>query len=305
MSSNLQVSLDSYKVFCTVAKNNSLTKAAEILCITQPSVSMAISKLEKQLGCKLFTRTAKKITLTREGEVMYSYLNQAMSLIDAAEEKYSEMQHLKSGEIIIGASDTLSKGYLLPYLQIYCEQYPDIVLRVTNRTTSETIELLKTGAVDFGFVNLPIKEDKYLEVYECKKINDILIGGTAFKHLVNTGINLSEIQKYNLIMLEKASNTRLYLDDYARENKVTLAPIIELGSSELLVKFASINIGLTFVVKEFVNDFIDNETLFEIPLNPPVPQRAIGLIKLKGIPFSHAARKFIETLGLGINIQRM
>ena len=294
------ISLDSYRVFCTVAKHKSLTKAAEELYITQPSVSMAISKLEKQLGSKLFTRSAKRVTLTREGEVMYSYLKQAMNLIDAAEEKYSEMQQLKLGEVVIGASDTLSGCFLLPYLQKYFEIYPDILLKVTNRTTSETIELLKNGTVDFGFVNLPIKKDKALEVYECIQISDVLVGGRMFKDLAESGVKLEDLNNYHLIMLEKASNTRNFIDEYAQSHNVTLNPIIELGSSELLVKFAGINLGLTFVVKEFYEDIIDNETLFQIPIDPPIPKRSIGLIKLKGIPFSHAAKKFIKLMDIDV-----
>ena len=272
MTEKQNISLDSYRVFCAVAKHKSLTKAAEELYITQPSVSMAISKLEKQLGSKLLTRSAKRVSLTREGEVMYSYLKQAMNLIDTAEEKFWEMQLLKSGEVVIGASDTLSANYLLPYLQKYFELYPEIQLKVTNRTTSETIELLKNGTVDFGFVNLPIKKDNSLEVYECMHISDVLIGGRMFKHLAKIGVRLEDLNNYHLIMLEKASNTRNYIDDYAQSHNVTLNPVIELGSSEILVKFAGINLGLTFVVKEFYGNHIDNENLFEIKLTPPIPK---------------------------------
>ncbi|MGI6529351.1 MAG: LysR family transcriptional regulator [Clostridia bacterium] len=300
MTEKQNISLDSYRVFCAVAKHKSLTKAAEELYITQPSVSMAISKLEKQLGSKLLTRSAKRVSLTREGEVMYSYLKQAMNLIDTAEEKFWEMQLLKSGEVVIGASDTLSANYLLPYLQKYFELYPEIQLKVTNRTTSETIELLKNGTVDFGFVNLPIKKDNSLEVYECMHISDVLIGGRMFKHLAKIGVRLEDLNNYHLIMLEKASNTRNYIDDYAQSHNVTLNPVIELGSSEILVKFAGINLGLTFVVKEFYGNHIDNENLFEIKLTPPIPKRSIGLVKLRGIPFSQAATKFIELMSIDV-----
>ncbi len=301
MAYKYQISLDSYKVFCSVARNNSLTKAANELYITQPSVSMAITKMENQLGCKLFTRNSKGVSLTREGAVMYSYINQAMGLIETAEAKYYDIEHMKSGEIIIGASDTLSGGYLLPYLKQYFELYPEISLKVTNRTTAETIELLKNGIVDFGFVNLPIEKNDIMDVYECIAITDVLIGGEKFKHLSETGIKLSELSNYHLIMLEKASNTRLFLDKYAAEHNVTLNPVIELGSSELLIQFAGINLGLTFGVKEFIRDSIDNMSIFEIPLDPPVPKRAIGLIKLRGIPFSHAAKRFVDLLGLNIS----
>ena len=131
-------------------------------------------------------------------------------------------------------------------------------------------------------------------------ISDVLIGGRMFKHLAKIGVRLEDLNNYHLIMLEKASNTRNYIDDYAQSHNVTLNPVIELGSSEILVKFAGINLGLTFVVKEFYVNHIDNENLFEIKLTPPIPKRSIGLVKLRGIPFSQAATKFIELMSIDV-----
>lgn len=296
--SRYNISLDSYKIFCTVARCGNITKAAEALYLTQPSVSMAITKLEHKLNCRLFTRSIKGVDLTREGRVLYSYLEQALNLIEMGEQKYYDMQHMKAGEIIIGASDTLSSGYLLPYLKTFYERYPEIVLKVTNRTTAETIALLKKGAIDFGFVNLPITPEDNIEIIECMEIHDCLVGGARFAPLAGQGLTLPALAQYPLVLLETASNTRLFLNAYAKEHNVKLNPIIELGSSELLLQFAEINIGLTFVVKEFAAARLDNRHLFEIPLTPQIPSRSIGLIKLRNIPFSHAATQFIALLGV-------
>lgn len=294
--SKYNVSLDSYKIFCTVAKLGNITKASEILFVTQPSISMAIKSLEERLGCSLFVRSQKGVKLTKEGEVFYTYLVKAIELIDTAEQKYEDLLHLKSGEINIGASDSIISGFLLPYLEKFNKLYDKISLKVINRTTDETIDLIKNGKLDFGFVNLPIIEDEHIDVVKCMPVHDCLVFGTKFKDVVNKDFNLKDIVNYPLLMLRHSSNTRRILDEYAKKYDISLKPSIELDSTDLLIKFAKINLGIAFTIKEFVEPMIDNKTLFQVPLLPPAPNRGIGIVKSKDMPFSHAANAFVQLI---------
>ena len=113
----MMINLELYRVFYIVAKNGSLTKAKEELFISQPAVSQAIKQLETQLGGKLFIRTSKGMELTGEGKVMYEYVKQACNLISIAEHKFSQMTGLEFGDVVIGASDTVSKFYLLKFVK--------------------------------------------------------------------------------------------------------------------------------------------------------------------------------------------
>jgi len=292
--SRYNISLDSYKIFCTVAKYNSITKAAEELFVTQPTISMAIKALEEKLGCILFIRYPKGVRLTSEGEIFYSYLSKAMILIDTAEQKYEELIHLDSGEVNIGASDSIISGFLLPYLDKYNDLHSKIKIKVINRTTKETLELLKKGVIDLGFVNLPIPLDENIDIIKSIPIHDCLVFGTKFKELFNGEFDIKTLEMYPLLMLEKSSNTRNLLDQYAKENNLTLTPTIELDSTDLLIKFAKINLGVAFVIMEFVEPMVDNETVFARNLLPAIPHRAIGMVKLKNIPLSHAANAFVD-----------
>ena len=101
-------------------------------------------------------------------------------------------------------------------------------------------------------------------------------------------------------MLEDISNSRKYIDSYAKGHGVVLKPIIELGSSDLLIDFTRINLGLNFTVKEFTKNRVDNESIFEIPIDPPIPPRGIGLVKLKNVSLSNAAKGFTELLNIKI-----
>ena len=288
------ISLDQYNVFYTVAKCGSMSAAAQKLFISQPAVSMAVTRLEKEYGGRLFTRGKGGVTTTPEGKMLYEHLQRAFTLIEQAENTYEKMQKLQSGEIHIGASDTLSMGYLLTYLERFHSNYPEIHIKVTNRTTPETIELLRSGQVEIGFINLPYKITEDIEVTPCFTIHDCLIGGSRVSHL-KAGINFANLKDLPLLMLEKESNTRRYLDSVAEIHGITLTPNIELGSSDLLLQFAKINLGVAFVIREFAIKNFEGK-VFEIPLDPPVPSRSIGLIKQKNNPCSIAARQFMDLL---------
>lgn len=121
-------------------------------------------------------------------------------------------------------------------------------------------------------MNLPIEGDGDLDVTPCIDIQDVLIGGERYRPLAQVGLDVHSLPKYPLLLLEDLSNSRRCLDKYARENGVELNPILELGSSDLLVSFAKINLGLTFVIREFTEEALSSGGLYEIPLVPPVPQ---------------------------------
>lgn len=290
------ISLDSYKIFCTVVKTGNMSAASKELYISQPAVSMAIKQLEDRLGSPLFIRTSKGVRLTPEGEVLYTYLDMALNMVKTAEHKYYEMANLEKGEVRIGASDIVISGYLLPYIKEYSDKYPDIRIKVVNKTTYEALELMKRGVIDMCFVNLPIENGEDMEITECFKIHDCLIGGTKYKGLAEKGIHISDVLDHHLLLLEDMSNTRRQLDKFAEENGIKFKPIIELASYDLLIEFAKINLGLTFIIREFDHGAIDGKTLFEIPVEPKIPSRYIGLVKLKNSALSYAAKKFLEML---------
>lgn len=122
----MDINLEYYKIFYYTAKQKSVTLAAEKLSISQPAVSQAIKHLEKDLGCALFVRMAKGVRLTKEGEMLFSYVERGYEAILSGEKRLLEMLNLEKGEICIGASDMTLKYYLLPYLERFHEKYPNI-----------------------------------------------------------------------------------------------------------------------------------------------------------------------------------
>lgn len=286
------IKLESYRIFNVVSRNQSFSKAAAELYMTQPAVSQTISKLEKELETLLFNRTPKGVTLTNEGKLLHEYVNSALGILDAGEEKILEFKNLRTGQLRIGVGDTISRYFLLPYLEAFHVKYPGIKLKVLNGTTIEILAFIKAGEADVGICNLPIEDDQ-LQVVPCKEVHDIFVCGEKYKNLTRRPINLDMLMKLPLIFLEKKANSRNYVENYLKEQGYTISPEFELGSHDLVLEFAKINLGVASVTKEFAMDYLDKGILYEVRLQQEVPKRSIGIVHLKSVPLSRATKKFI------------
>lgn len=287
--------LDLYRVFSIVAKNNSFSSAAKDLYMTQPAVSQAMMQLEKELGTRLFNRTPKGVTLTTEGKLLYEYTNSALGLLDAGEEKLLEFKNLTTGQLKIGVGDTISRFFLMPYLETFHTMYPNIKLQMLNGTTSEICNFIKSGEVDIGLCNFPI-EDQTLQLTACTEVQDIFVCGEKYKTLASKSLNFEDLLKFPLIFLEKKSNSRKYVEDYLFAKGIFIEPEFELGSHDLVLEFARSNLGIACVTKEFSNDYLQRGFLYELTLTESIPTRSIGMCYLKSVPLSRAALKFVEII---------
>ena len=132
MEMKMAANLEYYRVFYHVAKCGSVTKAAAELSLSQPAVSQSIRQLENVLGMRLFVRSARGLTLTAEGKVLYSYAEAGCGQFEAGERNLLQMKNLECGEITIGASDMTLRFFLLPYLERFHERYPGVRFHITK-----------------------------------------------------------------------------------------------------------------------------------------------------------------------------
>jgi DNA-binding transcriptional LysR family regulator len=279
-----------------VAEYASISKAANHLYITQPAVSRAIRQLEYELGCTLFTRTPRGVKLTQEGEVLYKSVGQVFSSLSTAERKINALKNLLTGEVRIGASDTLCKHYLIPYLKLFNTLHPGIRIQVICQTTPGIISLLKSGRIDFGMINMPY-EDEELVFKSILDIQDCFVAGEKYHYLCNKMQPLNEIVKQPLLLLEKASNSRSFIDRYFEDNSAKAEPAFELGNMDLLIHFAKNDFGIACVIRNFITDELDSGILREIKPIEKIPSRNIGAAWLGDMPLSAAATELINLLG--------
>ena len=152
------VSYDAYRVFYTVARFGSFTKAASVLLASQPNLTRTIRNLESALGCTLFVRSNRGVSLTPEGEKLFARVSVACEQIQAGEEERASDRSLQSGVVSIGASETALHGFLLPVLGAFHRAYPGIRLRISNHSTPQALAALRNGLVDVAVVTSPTED---------------------------------------------------------------------------------------------------------------------------------------------------
>lgn len=278
-----------------MAKRKSFSKAAHDLYMTQPAVSQAIMQLERELDTRLFTRTSKGVFLTNEGSLLFEYANSAINFIRVGEEKILELKNLTTGELKIGVGDTISRYFLLPYLEDFHNRYPNITFKIVNGTTLEICAMIKSGEVDIGICNFPI-DDPRLELRPCMDVQDIFVCGDKFKSILSVPVSLVQVTQLPLIFLESKANSRMYVEDYILSKGIQILPDFELGSHHLLLEFAKINLGVACVTKEFSREYLDKGLLHEVQLVEEIPKRSIGVCFLKSVSLSAASTKFVELI---------
>ena len=291
----MDINLELYKIFYYTAKFQSFSHAAEKLYISQSAVSQSIKNLERKLNGQLFLRSKRSVQLTTEGEILFKHIEQAFNFIHAAETKLSELQNLNLGEVRIGVGDTICKYFLIPLLQAFNTKYPKVKIQVINRTSSQILDLLKTGLIDLGIVTLPVSE-KNISVTDFITVEDIFVASNKFESLKERKINLEELSKYPLLMLPKESATRRNIDKFLKLKNIEITPEIELDSIDLLLEFSKIGLGIAHVLKESANLAIKNGELFRIETWQTLSPRKIGVATMTNLPLSNASREFAHFL---------
>lgn len=293
----MNINFELYRIFYTVANHGNITKASEELLISQPAISKSIKNLEEQLGGTLFVRTKRGVILTEEGKEFYKYIKQAMEFIQNAESKFTDMINLETGTIKIGISTTLTKEFLLPYLEIFHSKYPNINIEITTNITNELIPKLRNGLIDMIILNLA--KNHYgddIDIMNVKEIHDCFICNKSYKELLNRKVSIKELANYPLVLLPKGANTRTFVDNLASKHGITLKPNIELASISLNVEFARIGLGISYVTKEYITKYLNDEELCEIDLIEEIPPRFIGIATSKNHISNFSSKKLIEII---------
>ena len=292
----MNIDFELYRIFYTVANNGNITKAAEELNITQPAISKAIKKLEEQMGGQLFVRTKRGVVLTVEGKEFYKYIKQAMEYITNGENKFTELINLDTGCIRIGISTTLTKEFLLPFLKKFHKQYPKIDIQIYTYLTTDLIPKLRNGLIDLVILNMTnINYGEDIEIIPCKKVHDCFIVNKSHK-LANKKVSLKDLNKYPLVLQSKNSNTRIFLDEFAKTHNVTLKPNIELASYSLVVEFAKIGLGIGYATKEYLTEELKNNEIKILDLEETIPGKYIGIATSTNHIPNFCTKKLIEII---------
>lgn len=285
--------LNRYRLFCAVAECESISKAAELNYISQPAISKAITKMEESLGTVLFNRNHRGVTLTDEGKVFYDELKSAFDIIKAGEDKLRSINELGIGRLRLGASSVLCKAMLLPYLKGFINENPHIKITIECQSSSRIHKMLMDGVIDVG---LMVKPDNMTEIsfISLGEIEDIF--AATPNYLDNLALrNESDIfENANIMLLDSENVSRHHVDKFFKENNIGPKHILEVSNMDMLIEFTKIGMGVSCVVKQFVEKEIECGELREIPLNSKINTREVGLAFIKTSRLNATMQKFID-----------
>ena len=289
----MDINYELYKVFYYVATTLSFSEAASQLYISQSAVSQSIKTLEKKLDQTLFIRSTKRVQLTPEGEILLRHVEPAINLIKRGETNLTEASS-GGGQLRIGASDTICRYFLVPYLERFHKEFPNAHINVINATSIRCTELLESGQVDLIVVNTP---NPYLGnhaiIKDIQNFRDIFVANDNYKELLEKKISLRQLLNYPLLMLERKSTTSEFLHSLFQREQLDLVPEIELTSNDLLIDLAKIGLGIAFVPDYCLTEK-NSENLFIVETKEELPERKLSIAYNGQIPASKATLEFLH-----------
>ena len=288
----MYVDWEYYKIFYYVAKYQNFTKAARVLGNNQPNITHMMNKLENQLHCVLFIRSNRGVTLTPEGETLYARIASAAVQIQDAEEELSASATFEHGAISISATETALNIYLAERLREFHAQYPGIRLRISNHSTPQAIQAVKSGEVDFAVVTTPAEADSDLKTVPLMPFNEILVGGLTFTALASQTISLQELAAYPLIMLGNESMSRTFYRQFFLEHNAELHPDTEAATTDQMLTLVRSELGLAFMPEPMVRGNLQRGRIVQLNLRETIPPRSVCLVYDRHRPLNTAAREF-------------
>ena len=288
----MYVDWEYYKIFYYVAKYQNFTKAARVLGNNQPNITHMMNKLENQLHCVLFIRSNRGVTLTPEGETLYARIASAAVQIQDAEEELSASATFEHGAISISATETALNIYLAERLREFHAQYPGIRLRISNHSTPQAIQAVKSGEVDFAVVTTPAEADSDLKTVALMPFNEILVGGLTFTALASQTISLQELAAYPLIMLGNESMSRTFYRQFFLEHNAELHPDTEAATTDQMLTLVRSELGLAFMPEPMVRGNLQRGRIVQLNLRETIPPRSVCLVYDRHRPLNTAAREF-------------
>ena len=292
----MYVDWEYYKIFYYVAKYQNFTKAARVLGNNQPNITHSMNRLESQLNCVLFTRSNRGVTLTPEGEMLYSRIASAAVQIQDAEEELSASATLEHGSISISATETALNIYLAEKLRTFHTEYPGIRLRISNHSTPQAVQAVKNGEVDFAVISTPAEVEQGLKMVELRPFYEVLVGGKTFTALASRRLTLKELSCYPLISLGDESMTRSFYRQFFLDHDAVLRPDTEAATTDQMLTLVKSELGLAFVPEPMAKELLARGEIVELHLQEIIPSRSICLIYDHHRPLNTAARKFQQML---------
>jgi DNA-binding transcriptional LysR family regulator len=289
------------RAFCLAAQSASISRAAERMCLSQPSVSLLIKALEEQLGSQLFERRGPRIRLTEEGQVLLETALPVVESMDHIPDRFAaRLGAVRSGALDIAAGESTIL-YLLPdYVKRFTDLYPQVKLQLHNVTGRDGLVMLRNGEVDFAVGSMFEMPDDivYVPIFT---YDPMLITAPDHPLARQSRVSLDDISPYGLILPPRHLSTWRIVDLVFHQHGLDYQVVLEAGGWEVIKKFVALGLGVSIVTSICLTG---DEPLAAIPLNDFFPQRSYGAVMHKGRQLSSRARSFLEIMDAGFADRR-
>lgn len=283
----MDITYDYYRIFYYVATYKSFSKAAKVLGSNQPNITHFMNNLENQLGCKLFLRSNRGVTLTKEGELLYRHVSVAYQHLHTAEIELANKKSMEEGSVTISASEIGLHLRLLPVLAKFHKQYPNIRLHLLNHSTPRALRAVKEGEADFAIVTTPLQVQKPLKVTSLMKFEEIVVGNEKFSGKKEK-MELRDLAECPIISLGKESTSYRFYSEWFLEHQMVFAPDTEVETMDQISPLISCGLGIGFLPELYAKPMIEAGQLCQIPLKEKIPKREICLVENRNFPLGIA-----------------
>ena len=288
-----EIDLNLIKIFCEVYENKSILATSKKLFISQPAITNNIKKLENYLEGKLFVRTPKGILATAEGEEFYNSCKKSLSGIARAVGKFKTLSAFNKGYLNIGSSSTIMRKLLIPFLKKFNQEYPNIVITVTDADSERLEKKTIAGELDVSIMNMPVKNENIFNITKITSTTDCFVANANF---LRDFIKKDELKDFPLIVQKRPSSNRDYFEKMCLKNDVVLEPSFEIGSFGLIHDFVADGFGIAYTVYDFAKQDIESGRLKLLKTDFAIEPRDICAITLSTAVNTLICEKFIEEL---------
>jgi DNA-binding transcriptional LysR family regulator len=283
------------EAFLAVAQEHGFGRAATKLGLTQPAISIAIRKLEQELGAPLFDRFRRDARLTDAGQILLDHAQRILNLRDEAARAIEELRQLHRGKLTIGANESTNL-YLLPKMILaFRERYPDIKVEVFRSSSVQLPGEIKERNLDFGIISFDPEDDE-LESFPLFHDELVLILPPHHRLARKRKIPFEELAKEIFVAHNVKSPSRDYVINSFRKHGITLNIGIELSSLETIKEFVEMKLGIAIVPKLSVEKELLQKKLVSVTVEGFEYHRTLNVIYLRNKEYSHAARSFIDVI---------
>jgi DNA-binding transcriptional LysR family regulator len=285
--------LQQLRGFCYAARTHSISKAADKMLLSQPSVSLQIKALERELGVQLFQRRGPRITLTHDGQRLLELAAPLIESIDALDESFTSLRDSPDrGTVNIAAGGSTIQYLLPPFVQAYAREHPLVDVRLHNVTGKAGLVLLRDGEVDFA-VGPMLETPPDITFHPVVSYEPTLIMRRDHPLAGRKRLSLRDIAKFPLILPPKNLSTHRIVDSVFTDHSIQYDVKLEIGGYDVIKKYVSLGLGISIVMSHCLSGA---DHLHAVPLGRYFPKRTYGVVLLRGKRLSPAADQFVRML---------